>query len=495
MKTESYSSASVEPCSDNVKSLHTKSSFSKDSTLRIFDFPFGNSLSELNQYGRNHAGFRTAIIKNNQYFLVFENSQYAANAIASILETTDMSVQFSEIPEDSQTSHVPPSRKKPIDDMGKSDIVGKDTLLDHQFQEAIDKVLSPERMAQSSCSLKISQYPTNFNLALLRSLLLSYPGFARLVFQMDNIFLVFHSHDYAAEGLKKLQRELSQGVLSSSGLSSLLIDWSEFSFQPISSRSQDENDATRVLFIKLFDWLKPEMVANILADMKGFQLIQRNEGFFLALFSTVDLATAALEELRNTTSLIVNYSIKGEKAYDLSMSLEESASHHSLIKESNLPISGKDAHKSDSPKATTLNTCESEIRMDTLLKEISYIDAKVPNTPTISVTIPYETKSGTTAPTTTGIAPDTVTSSSTNFSPRRTIHITNLDRDKADLTALISTYKGFERIIFVRDFCFVIFDSINAAELALNRLEIEQPLMIATFSKKNYQHVPTEVSE
>jgi hypothetical protein len=71
--------------------------------------------------------------------------------------------------------------------------------------------------------------------------------------------------------------------------------------------------------------------------------------------------------------------------------------------------------------------------------------------------------------------------------PKRTIHVTNLDRDRSVFLKMLLSLDGFDRVAFYNDYSFVCFDEIQNAALAMEKI-MARTKMKASFAKVDFIH-------
>jgi hypothetical protein len=71
--------------------------------------------------------------------------------------------------------------------------------------------------------------------------------------------------------------------------------------------------------------------------------------------------------------------------------------------------------------------------------------------------------------------------------PKKTIHVTNLDRDRSLFLKMLLSFDGFDRVAFYNDYSFVCFDEIQNAALAMEKL-MSKTKMKASFAKVDFIH-------
>ncbi|RKO86448.1 hypothetical protein BDK51DRAFT_31733, partial [Blyttiomyces helicus] len=77
--------------------------------------------------------------------------------------------------------------------------------------------------------------------------------------------------------------------------------------------------------------------------------------------------------------------------------------------------------------------------------------------------------------------------------PKKTIHVTNLDSDKANLLETFTRYEGFRRVAFYADYAFVIFQDIRTASKAIEEI-LFKTKMKANFAKAEFIPYPLAAS-
>ncbi|KAJ3053079.1 hypothetical protein HK097_005113 [Rhizophlyctis rosea] len=156
------------------------------------------------------------------------------------------------------------------------------------------------------------------------------------------------------------------------------------------------------------------------------KIFRSYEGFdshALVRFKDVEYAKLALEDLNATTNLFANYSTKGAKN-----------------------------NNTRPPKRTG---SQSGIAAD----DVESTSEQTKRTETSSI--------------------------SSTTQPKRTIHVTNIDKDKANLIRTFSQYEGFRRIAFYADYCFVCFDDMRTASKSIEEV-LFKTKMKANFAKADF---------
>ena len=78
-------------------------------------------------------------------------------------------------------------------------------------------------------------------------------------------------------------------------------------------------------------------------------------------------------------------------------------------------------------------------------------------------------------------------SSLSSPAPKKTIHVTNLDRDRGIFLKMLIGLPGFDRVAFYNDYSFVCFDDIRNASLAMEQI-MAKTKMKASFAKVDFIH-------
>jgi hypothetical protein len=71
--------------------------------------------------------------------------------------------------------------------------------------------------------------------------------------------------------------------------------------------------------------------------------------------------------------------------------------------------------------------------------------------------------------------------------PKKTIHVTNIDRDRSVFYKYLVEFPGFDRVAFYNDYCFVCFDDTFSATFALDEMN-QNTKMKANFAKVDFIH-------
>ena len=77
--------------------------------------------------------------------------------------------------------------------------------------------------------------------------------------------------------------------------------------------------------------------------------------------------------------------------------------------------------------------------------------------------------------------------SSQQLMPKKTIHVTNIDRDRSVFYKYLIEFPGFDRVAFYNDYCFVCFDDTFNATIALEEIN-QNTKMKANFAKVDFIH-------
>lgn len=81
-----------------------------------------------------------------------------------------------------------------------------------------------------------------------------------------------------------------------------------------------------------------------------------------------------------------------------------------------------------------------------------------------------------------------VSLSATSFpAPKKTIHVTNMDRDRSHFFKILLQFPGFDRVAFYNDYSFVCFQDISHAVFAIDEI-MNKTKMKASFAKVDFIH-------
>ncbi|KAJ3042394.1 hypothetical protein HDV00_007350 [Rhizophlyctis rosea] len=177
-----------------------------------------------------------------------------------------------------------------------------------------------------------------------------------------------------------------------------------------------------ILYVSLFSYMTEAELTKIFRSYEGFDSCRFFPSHALVRFKDVEYAKLALEDLNATTNLFANYSTKGAKNNTRPPKRSNSQSGAAAEEVEVPPEQGR---RSENP--TTSSTTQ----------------------------------------------------------PKRTIHVTNIDKDKASLIRTFSQYEGFRKIAFYADYCFVCFEDMRTASKAIEEV-LFKTKMKANFAKADF---------
>ncbi|KAJ3279862.1 hypothetical protein HK104_001116 [Borealophlyctis nickersoniae] len=177
-----------------------------------------------------------------------------------------------------------------------------------------------------------------------------------------------------------------------------------------------------ILYISVFSYMTEAELSKIFASYQGYDSCRFFPSHALVRFRDVESAKLALEDLNATTNLFANYSTKGAKNTTIRLSRPTLACSSANVDAD----TAESSRRSDGGPAATSST-----------------------------------------------------------QPKRTIHVTNIDIDKASLIRLLSRYEGFVRIAFYADYCFVCFADPRFASKAIEEI-LFKTKMKANFAKADF---------
>ncbi|KND02663.1 uncharacterized protein SPPG_01748 [Spizellomyces punctatus DAOM BR117] len=188
-----------------------------------------------------------------------------------------------------------------------------------------------------------------------------------------------------------------------------------------------------ILYVSLFSYFTEVELTKIFRSYDGFDSCRFFPSHALVRFKDVECAKRALEDLNSTTNLFANYSTKGAKQG-----------------------SSRSSRRGTTSSSTSTTT---GIDGDGAAEHARASDAG-------------------------GVTGST--------HPKRTIHVTNIDKDKAHILHLFSQYEGFRRVAFYADYCFVCFADTRTASKAIEEI-LFKTKMKANFAKADFipHQIPT----
>ncbi|KAJ3178166.1 hypothetical protein HDU87_003718 [Geranomyces variabilis] len=188
--------------------------------------------------------------------------------------------------------------------------------------------------------------------------------------------------------------------------------------------------SSRILYVSLFSYFTESELTRIFRMYEGFDR-----------FRDMECSKIALEDLNSTTNLFANYSTKGAKQSNGRS--RRGTTGTAPVSAGSLSTSAARNNGAGPPTAAEKDT---------------------------ESTHPRRELSGSLA----GAG-----------QPKRTIHVTNIDNDKASILDLFSKFEGFQRVAFYADYCFVCFDDTRAASKAIEEL-LFKTTMKANFAKADF---------
>lgn len=318
-------------------------------------------------------------------------------------------------------------------------------------------------------------------------------GFKRFCFHQDYAFVVFNSPEHAKSAIdythanSDMLAAYAKNDIQPSNINNMVqLNMSTgSSLNGVSSIPAIAPNPT--LYIAIPSYFTDKDMSKIVKTLEGLEHIRYFPGHCLVRFQSTALAAKALELLSLRTNLSMNFSSKGA-------SKQEGSSAHG----SSQLHSGYSAHQFQHTDQVSSSTSSAHSGRRTGSKTPSAVssasngrsasdDQEAPSSPK-----PTNSKTAPVSPANSLTALPTAASFSFGYSkpglatsPKRTIHVANIIRDKTAIKQLMESLPGFQRIAFYLDYCFVVFDTVTNAAQAIEGI-VSQSKMKASFAKADF---------
>ncbi|KAI8920169.1 hypothetical protein DFJ77DRAFT_231293 [Powellomyces hirtus] len=277
--------------------------------------------------------------------------------------------------------------------------------------------------------------------ATLKRMFQDMNGFRRISFHQDYCFVCFEDLSYATDAIDEIHSQTDMlAAYAKHGVASTTTP--TIAVQP-----------NPILYVSLFSYFTESELTRIFRTYEGFDSCRFFPSHALVRFKDMECSKIALEDLNSTTNLFANYSTKGAK---------QGSGRSRRGTSGSVPAT--------SPGVTVPNSTNSEAIIATA------------QAPTLSIASQPEKEPSDSASRREQAGAVTVTGSG---HPKKTIHVTNIDNDKAGILQLFSKYEGFRRVAFYADYCFVCFADTRTASKAIEEL-LFKTKMKANFAKADF---------
>ncbi|KAJ3151080.1 hypothetical protein HDU89_002292 [Geranomyces variabilis] len=275
--------------------------------------------------------------------------------------------------------------------------------------------------------------------ATLKRMFQEMEGFRRISFHQDYCFVCFDDLSSATKAIDQIHSQTDMlAAYAKHGVAS-------------ATTPTIVVPSSRILYVSLFSYFTESELTRIFRMYEGFDSCRFFPSHALVRFRDMECSKIALEDLNSTTNLFANYSTKGAKQSNGRSRRGTTGSAPGVA--GSLSTSAARSNGAGPSAAADKETESTNSRRD---------------------------QSGSLA----GAG-----------QPKRTIHVTNIDNDKASILDLFSKFDGFQRVAFYADYCFVCFEDTRAASKAIEEL-LFKTTMKANFAKADFiPHVipPTSI--
>ncbi|KAI8822381.1 uncharacterized protein EV422DRAFT_396395 [Fimicolochytrium jonesii] len=270
--------------------------------------------------------------------------------------------------------------------------------------------------------------------AALKSLFQNMDGFRRISFHQDYCFVCFDNLHYATDAIDHVH-----------GRTDMLAAYAKHGVACANTPTIAVMP-NPILYVSLFSYFTEVELTRIFKSYEGFDSCRFFPNHALVRFKDVGSAKHALEDLNSTTNLFANYSTKGAKQTGGKSSRRGTGSAAAAGGSGQGnggggPGSHSGSNGDDDRQAIDANNSS---------ENIGFAQAN---------------------------------------NPKRTIHVTNIEKDKASVLQLFSKYEGFRRVAFYADYCFVCFTDTRAAAKAIEEI-LFKTKMKANFAKGEFPFSP-----
>ncbi|KAJ3020909.1 hypothetical protein HKX48_009512 [Thoreauomyces humboldtii] len=263
--------------------------------------------------------------------------------------------------------------------------------------------------------------------ATLKRMFQEMEGFRRISFHQDYCFVCFDDLGSATDAIDEIHSQTDMlAAYAKHGVASTTTP--TIAVQP-----------NPILYVSLFSYFTETELTRIFRTYEGFDSCRFFPSHALVRFKDMECSKRALEDLNSTTNLFANYSTKGAK---------------------------------QSGGRSRRGTVSSTSGAPTINGSVSQTATSIPGRGDRAGVESSSRRD----------EPGAVTGSG---HPKRTIHVTNIDNDKASILALFSKYEGFRRVAFYADYCFVCFADTRTASKAVEEL-LFKTKMKANFAKADF---------
>ncbi|KAJ3103782.1 hypothetical protein HDU97_009878 [Phlyctochytrium planicorne] len=174
------------------------------------------------------------------------------------------------------------------------------------------------------------------NKTLRPQLFSTYPGFLRISFHQDYVFICFSSTDHSTSAIDRIHNTTDMlAAYAKHGVAS----------NTTPSISVPPNP---ILYVSVFPYFTEAELMKIFRGYEGFDSCRFFPNHALVRFSNVDYSKRALEDLNGTTNLFANYSTKGAKTVPGSSKSSQQQQHQQQQQQPSSPP----PQDASSPKCT-----------------------------------------------------------------------------------------------------------------------------------------------
>ncbi|KAI8924164.1 hypothetical protein BC831DRAFT_551577 [Entophlyctis helioformis] len=320
----------------------------------------------------------------------------------------------------------------------------------------------------SSAKGKTTIHVTNItkDKASLKRLFERMPGFCRIAFHADYVFVCFNDLHSATLAIGDIQRRTDMlAAYAKNGITAHALPSIAVPPNPI-------------LYVSVYPFITEAEMTGIFSLYDGFDSCRFFATHALVRFKSVEHARKALDNLNSTTNLFANFSNKGAKGgvvTDEDVAAMEAASNTAHGRSDNAAQRagrGED-RREDTARATASASASAATAGQTARSRRRR--GGVGNTTTASGNANGggrsrgDSDTGQSSPRARSPTSAASTNAGTLCStrPKRTLHVTSIETDKAGIYQMLLQYNGFTKVAFYPDYCFVCFSDVVTAGEAL----------------------------